>query len=162
MRKLGWLFLVVATASCQQARAPTADAQRQAVAQEVRGLGDSLVAHLRRLDAETYLAQLADNDGYAENGVFYPTRDSLLSAVGHFPKMFTSLDVGWDGVPRITVLGPDAAVFSGRFHEAAQPVTGPAMKLHGVWTGVYQRVSGRWSIVQAHESWVPDQPEPKK
>jgi hypothetical protein len=139
------------------------DAQRQALAQEVRGLADSLVVQLSRLEAQPYLAQLAGNDAYAENGVFYPTRDSLLSAVGHSTTMFTSLGLAWDGAPRITVLSPDAAVFSGTFHEAAQPASGgPAMNLHGIWTGVYQRVNGRWSIVQAHESWTPDQPEPKK
>jgi ketosteroid isomerase-like protein len=164
MRKSEWLFLVGAAAvgGCQRSPAPMSDAQRQAVAQDVRGLADSLVVQLSRLDAQPYLAQLASNEGYAENGAFYPTRDSLLSAVGHFTKMFTSLELAWDGEPRITVLSPDAAVLSGTFHEVAQPVSGSAMKVHGIWTGVYQRINGEWRIVQAHESWTPDQPTPKK
>lgn len=137
------------------------DAERQAVAQGVRAQAESFVAAFRQLNAQPFLDQLANNESYGENGVFYPTRDSLLSAVGHFPKMFTSIDVTWEGEPRITVLGPDAAVFSSSFREVAQPTTGAAMRLHGVWTGVYRRANGRWEIVQAHESYVTESPPQK-
>jgi hypothetical protein len=135
------------------------DAERQAVAQEVRAQADSFVAAIHQLNAQPYLDQLASNEFYGENGAFYPTRDSLLSAVGHFTSMFKGIEVTWEGDPRITVLGPDAAVFSVAFREVNQPTVGAAMKAHGVWTGVYQRVNGRWGIVQAHESYVPDQPD---
>jgi ketosteroid isomerase-like protein len=160
---MGWLVLAAAgVAGCQPAPEAMSDAERQAVAQEVRAQVDSLTATLEQLNAQRYLDQLAINESYAENGVVYPTRDSLLSAVGHFTSMFKSIELAWEGDPRITVLGPDAAVFSGAYREVAQPTTGTAMRLHGVWTVVYQRTNGRWGIVQGHESWIPDQPAPKK
>jgi hypothetical protein len=133
------------------------DAGRQAVAQEVRAQAESFVAALRQLNGQPYADQLASNEFYGENGVPYPTRDSLLSATAHFPRLYKSLDIIWDGEPRITVLGPDAAVFSVAFHEVAQPTAGAVLKLHGLWTGVYQRVNGKWGIVQGHESYVPDE-----
>jgi len=163
MRRAGWMFLAaIAAMGCQQAPAPMTDAQRQAVAQEVKSQADSIVATLSQLKTHPYLDQLAVNDAYVENGTYYPTRDSLLSTVGHLTTMFKSMDLQWDGAPHINVLGQDAAVFSAAFHEVAQPLTGEPMKLHGVWTAVYQRANGRWGIVQAHESWTADQPEPKK
>jgi hypothetical protein len=137
------------------------DAQRQAMAQEVRAQADSFLAAFRQLNAQPYLDQLANNQSYAENGAFYPTRDSLLSVIRQFPAMYTAIEVAWDGEPRVTVLGTDAVVFSSGFRETLQPKTGAATKAHGIWTGVYQRVNGRWSIVQAHESYVPDEPAPK-
>jgi hypothetical protein len=138
------------------------DAERQAVAQDVRAQVDSFVAALRQLNGQPFVEQLASNEFYGENGtVPYPTRDSLLSATAHFPQMYTALDITWEGEPRITVLGPDAAVFSVAFREVAQSTTGAAVKVHGLWTGVYQRVNGKWGIVQAHESFVTDESAPK-
>ncbi len=165
MRMLGWSFPVAAAAvllGCRPGPAPMSEAERQAVAQDVRAQAESMLAGFRHLSAQTFLDQLANNEFYGENGVSYPTRDSLLSAVSHFPKMFTSIDVTWEGEPRITVLGPDAAVFSSRFREVAQPTTGAPVSPHGVWTGVYQRVNDRWGIVQAHESYVPEQAPGRK
>ena len=161
MRRSGWCSLATAAAlaACQPGAAPMTDAQRQAVAQEVQAQVDSFVAAFHQMNAQPYLDQLANNESYAENAAFYPTRDSLLRAAAQFPKTFTTLTVTLDGTPRITVLAPDAAVFSTSFHEEAQPATGAPLKLHGTWTGVYQRINGKWQIVQAHESFVPDVPD---
>lgn len=162
MRRWGWLLLATAAAAptaCQPGPRPMTDAEKQAVARDVRAQVDSFVAALHRLDGQPFVDQLASIEFYGENGTIpYPTRDSLLSATAHFPGAYTSLDITWEGEPIITVLGPDAAAFSVPFREAAQPRTGAALKVHGLWTGVYQRVNGKWGIVQAHESYVPDEP----
>lgn len=142
--------LVLTLAACQP---PMSDAQRAAVASDASAAMDTAMAALSRLDDGPYAAMLEGNQAYAENMVLYPTHDSLMAAVHAFPQMFRSMDLKWDGKPTITVLGPDAAVATGKFVQNVVDTSGAAFTINGIWTGVLQRSNGKWTIVQAHESY---------
>lgn len=147
--------LVILGAACQQpAQTGMTDAQRAAVADTVRRQTDAFIASFNRMDASVFIDQIATNEAFAETGALYPSRDSIIATVRGFVAGIRSLEVGWDQV-HVTVLAPDAAVITGTFHESFVDKAGKATKLHGAWTGVYQRRDGKWGIVQGHESYTP-------
>ncbi|MEF8940232.1 MAG: SgcJ/EcaC family oxidoreductase [Salinivenus sp.] len=57
--------------------------------------------------------------------------------------------------PQIDVLAPDAAVASFRYKGRAVDTTGEARDVTAAMTLVYERRSGAWKIIQAHESLPP-------
>jgi uncharacterized protein (TIGR02246 family) len=147
--------LVVLGMACQPpAQTGMTDAQRAAVADTVRRQTDAFIAAFNHMDPNEFIAQMAINESFAESGRLYPSRDSVSGTVRTFVAGIRSLEVGWDQV-QVTVLAPDAAVVTGTFHENFVDKAGKTTKLHGAWSGVYQRRDGKWGIVQAHESYVP-------
>lgn len=129
------------------------DAQRAAVADTLRQETDAFIAAFNRMDPTVFVDQVANIESFAESGTLYPSRDSLTSQVRGFVAGIRGLDVGWEQV-HVTVLAADAGVVSGTFHENVVDKAGKTTKLHGAWTGVYQRRDGKWGIVQAHESYA--------
>ena len=53
----------------------------------------------------------------------------------------------------MVVLGPDGAAFTGVFNAHVVDTAGTPQWTNGkIWTFVYQRRGGTWTIVQSHES----------
>src|SRR5262249_16825341 len=50
------------------------------------------------------------------------------------------------------VLGPDAVMITSPYHIAAKAKGKPEYKGQGVWTGVFQRRGGKWTVVETHMS----------
>lgn len=144
---------LLALAACQPAELSTS--QRAAVAAQVTAVMDTAMAGINRLDPQPFLTLLEGNKVYAENGMIFPTHDSLVAQVQSIPTMFQSVDLRWTSNPEITVLGKDAAVLTSRFAESVVDSAGTAITLTGIWTGVLQRKDGKWAIVQAHEHIAP-------
>jgi len=70
-----------------------------------------------------------------------------------FHPLFESLvntPDAWDMI----VLSSDAVAITMPLHSSFKPKGLPEYKAQGVWTGVVQRRSGKWTIIQSHESWV--------
>jgi ketosteroid isomerase-like protein len=129
------------------------DVQRAAVADTIRQQTDAFIAAFNHLDPSVFVDQVASVESFADGGMLYPSADSLASQVHSFVAGIRSLDVGWEQL-HVTVLALDAGVVTGTFHENVVDKAGKTMKLHGAWTGVYQRRDGKWRIVQGHESFT--------
>ena len=117
-----------------------------------------MLANADKLDFVAYFNHYStDRDGrYIENGSMYPSLDAMKKnyADNLFLESLKNTPDAWD----ITVLGSDAVVITMPFHFSFKPKGLPEYKGQGVWTGVVQRRSGSWTIIQSHESWI----EPEK
>jgi len=94
----------------------------------------------------------------AENGMIYPTRDSLAASMRAFwgrpglTAYFTS------GPQHVTVLDRDAAVYTGMITGGVRDSAGVETRMTSAWTAVFTRTSEGWKIVAAHLSWPPAAP----
>ncbi|MFO8173857.1 MAG: ester cyclase, partial [Longimicrobiales bacterium] len=78
-------------------------------------------------------------------------RSAFEDMVRQYMAAHTALDWRWRD-RAVEVLGPDAAVFSGSWTLTQTDTTGARTDDAGVITFVYERRSGEWEIVHAHES----------
>jgi hypothetical protein len=94
----------------------------------------------------------------AENGMVYPSRDSLVSAARafwgrpHLTAHFTS------GPQHVTVLNRDAAVYTGMITGGLRDSAGVETPMTLAWTAVFTRTPDGWKIVAEHASMPPAPP----
>ncbi|MBI4421547.1 MAG: nuclear transport factor 2 family protein [Gemmatimonadetes bacterium] len=155
MRGLLAFAALAAVSACQPQAAPLTDAQKSAIADSARAVGQAIVAGFTKLDlAAAFKDYAADPDvRYMENGALYPSYDAFKKAneefVGMLESVQTTIDA-WDAI----VLGTDAVVLTAPWHGTIKAKGRPAYVATGVWSGVVQRRGGRWQVVHTHESIV--------
>jgi ketosteroid isomerase-like protein len=146
---LGLPFLV----ACQPAATELTEEQRTAIADTVRQLADAFFEDFRALDIDGAMVPWASEFVWAENGVLGTNRDSLETTWRGLFAAIREVTSGEWGEVHITVLGPDAAVFTATFDWAGVDADGAPVGNPGVWTTVWLRTSEGWKIVQGHESY---------
>ena len=88
---------------------------------------------------------------FAENGMFFPNRDSLYAYLKGFYASTTSMDLQWQ--KRVVVpLSLNAASMSGYFHFKAIFKTGDIFEGNSMFTGVFVRKNNKWILIHGHES----------
>jgi len=144
--------LVLLTAACQ---APEmTDEQRAAIAREIMDAANDFVAGLSTLDGDSFVAPFTDAGDlvYVDAGRIYPDRDALRNAFAGFASRQERIGGTWDPT-HVVVLGPDGAAFTGVFNAEVVDTAGVPQWTNGkIWTFVFQRRDGEWTIVHAHES----------
>jgi ketosteroid isomerase-like protein len=134
---------------------PTAQ-QRAAITDTVKDLANKLFEAENRRDADVFMAQSSDDPDfrYISSGNLFPSKDSLSRSAHARVKSLKSLTytLKQSGV---TVLSPDAAVFTGAYDETAVDSTGKSQTFRDGWTAVYQRRNGKWKIIHGHFSRAP-------
>jgi len=110
-------------------------------------------AHVN-MDADKAI-ELWDNSPdlmFAENGVFFPNRDSIYTYLKSFYQSTASMNVEWK--QRVVVpLSLNAATMSGIFHFKATFKTGEIFEGKSMFTGVFVRKNSRWALLHGHESF---------
>jgi hypothetical protein len=105
---------------------------------------------LQRIDADSILSFYARTDEFVniESGEIVPWA-RMAEQVRAYARRVTVNDVNWVSRPTVVVLNRDAAVVYGMHRFGG----GGGFPAHiGLWTGVLQRIAGRWRIVHAHGS----------
>lgn len=135
----------------------TAPDRRQVEAELVEFM-QAVASAMRSADAEQILSLYGRPDVFVniEDGEVVPY-ERMAAEVREFTARVSGIDVRWVGEPRFVILDRDAAVIYG-FHHFAGAEGFPAHT--GVWTGVVQRIEGRWRIVHAHGSDASPQAAP--
>lgn len=150
--------LLILAGGCAQPGAPAlTDAQRAAIADTVRQHAAALYEDENRRSAEVFVAQMADGPDlftYASTGRVFWAKDSLAKAARTRVASLRALTYTLRDA-RVLVLGPDAAVLTGSYGEAATDSTGKELAFNDAWTAVYQRRDGKWQIVHGHFSRSP-------
>lgn len=144
-------------AACRVAPAPLTDAQRAAIADTIKQQANLFFEYDRKLDAEGLMSLMTTEPDlvWGENGMLYPSRDSLAAVARGVLGNAREVDGAWEEL-HVLVLGPDAAAASGRFHFRLVKQDGSSMTIEqATWTGVYQRRNGRWVVVQGNEGYPP-------
>jgi len=88
---------------------------------------------------------------FAENGAFFPDRDSIYSYIHGFYQSTTSMKVEWK--QRVVVpLSLNAATMSGFFHFKATFKSGEIFEGTVMFTGVFVRKNNKWVLIHGQES----------
>lgn len=89
---------------------------------------------------------------FAENGEFFPDRDSIYNYLKEFYKTTISMNVEWKD--RIVIpLSQNSASMSGNFNAHAVFKAGEVFDINSKFTGVFVRKNGKWVLIHGHESF---------
>jgi hypothetical protein len=89
---------------------------------------------------------------FAENGEYFPNRDSIYSFLKSFYQSTTSMDVQWK--QRIVVpLSLNSASMAGYFHASAKFKVGDPFEINSMFVGVFVRKNNKWVLIQGQESY---------
>ncbi len=155
MRKVFLALTMAGLTACQPQPVALTDAQKTALADSAKAIVHTMVANANKLDFNAYFQDYsADADTrYIENGALIPSLDAFKKSYLDLAPSFESLTNTLDATDAI-VLGPDAVAITFPFHFSFKPKGRAEYEGQGLWTGLLQRRSGKWQIVQTHESWV--------
>jgi len=89
---------------------------------------------------------------FAENGEFFPDRDSVYNYLKEFYKTTTSMNVEWKQ-RAVIPLSQNSASMSGNFNAHAVFKSGEVFDINSKFTGVFVRKNGKWVLIHGHESF---------
>ena len=133
--------------------------QRTAIADTVKQLAKALFDAENQRNADVFIGQATDDPDfhYIASGNLFPSKDSLSKAAHSRVKSLKALTYTLkDGY--VTVLSPDAAVFTGSYDEVAVDSAGKSTQFRDGWSAVYARRHGQWKMVAGHFSRAPAAP----
>ena len=111
--------------------------------------------HLRAKDAAEALGHYEPDAIVASNASLYPSFEGFAADVREFYGTLRKIDLAvWDEM-HVQVLSEDAAVLTATVRWSSTDTASVRLDLKGVWTAVYIRRNGRWSICTRHESFEP-------
>ena len=153
--------LVALFACAPSERAPISSAQRDAIADTLRGAITRAYDLGAPGDPVARLMSLYPSDGpvvSASGGQVITSRDTLESGIRAFwenvGRNMRNPKWTW-GAMHVDVLAPDAATLTTTYSVAHLTPRGEPHIIAGAWTAVFQRRAGKWVIVQEHLSDVP-------
>lgn len=139
---------------CAPADSGQMTAQREAaLADTLRALTHQVDSAFTALDPEPYLALYSEDTHFYYDGSHLP-RKKFEAVVRREMEAFERFSTTMME-PQVEVLGPDAGVVSFRYQGEAVDTAGNPQKLTAAVTVVFERRSGEWKVVQAHESFPP-------
>lgn len=89
---------------------------------------------------------------FAENGEFFPGRDSIYNYLKEFYKTTKSMNVEWKN-RAVIPLSQNSAAMSGNFKAHAIFKSGDVFDIDSKFTGVFVRKNGNWVLIHGHESF---------
>ena len=135
-------------------RQQVSDEQRAAIEVTIRVLTDELVAASEQVDVDRVFAKCSDahDAGFIDNGVFYPSLDSLLAAfrTGFSRLRRQEIEVS---ETRVSVLAPNVAVLTAHGYGTATQTDDQTFESPFAWTFVFVKEGDNWRIVHSHQSF---------
>jgi uncharacterized protein (TIGR02246 family) len=130
------------------------DAEIKAIEKAVATEVGNLASAMNRLDVEGIVNLFSKTDGtkYISDGAFI-ARDELRQVIGAFYGSLQSMDFAF-GKKEINVLSPNVAVVTTWASYKAVSKEGQTMDEKAIYTSVYIQEDGKWSIFQAHKSFI--------
>ena len=157
MRKLlcvvSLVLLVCFTLSCQN-KGQMTELQKNEIEKEIEAEADTLASAIARLDVEGVMNLFSDIKGtkYITDGAYIPKKElkeALLSFYGSFQEINFAFEKN-----EVSVLSSDIAVLTSWAHYTAVTKEGEKLDERAIFTSVYVRNNGKWSIFQAHKSFI--------
>jgi uncharacterized protein (TIGR02246 family) len=121
---------------------------------DIETAADTLASAISRLDAEgvTNLFSTVEGTKYISDGAFIP-KNELKKAFADFYGSLQEMNFVFEK-KEVKVLNPDTAVLTSWAHYTAVPKEGEKLDERAIFTSVYLRNNGKWSIFQAHKSFI--------
>jgi len=152
--KILLFFLVFIFLSCKPTTKQMSDAEMKAIKKAIETEVDNLASAMNLLDVEGILSLFSKSDGtkYISDGAFIP-RDELRQAIGAFYGSLQKMDFTFEK-KEVSVLSPNVAVVTNWAFYKTVSKEGQAMDEKAIYTSVYVHEAGKWSIFQAHKSFI--------
>ena len=130
---------------------PLSEEQSRQVALEAQAAQSQLLDAAEAADAEAVGRLLADEGRFHFNGNAMTNQEARAFTRQAYARLTRQELVVED--QGVRVLGPDAAVVSGRGHVTGVDTAGTAGETVAViWTFVWERQDGSWRVVDSHQS----------
>ena len=145
MRTLSTLFVLSLLYACQTAPPEMTEAERAQIEAEVSGMANRLMDLWNTGDWETHLSLY---DSEALNMLWGPTlldtHESFAEFMG-FIENYPGWEGGWDNT-FVKVLGPNSALFRGRYHTTLTDLEGVKTFWRPHWTALVERRADGWKM----------------
>jgi ketosteroid isomerase-like protein len=152
----------IALGACSTTRPPLDEMQRTALADSIeQWVAGPYLAVFQHPNADSILAFYGSGAdlAVAENGMVYPSYDSIVAATRAFwgrPGLTAHYTLGG---AHVNVLSREAAVVTAMLTGGVRDSAGVETPMSVAWTAVLQRAgSGGWKIMAEHASWPPPAP----
>ena len=152
--KIFLLSLPIVFISCKPTTKQMTNAEIKAIEKDIETAADNLASAISRLDVEevTNLFSKIDGTKYISDGAFIP-RDELKKTIEAFYGSLQKMDFAFEK-KKVSVLSPNVAVLTSWALYTAVAKEGQTMDEKAIYTSVYVRNDGKWSIFQAHKSFI--------
>lgn len=147
------VLLLCFSFACQD-KAAMAESERAEIVKAIETAADNLASAISRLDAEevTNLFSKTDGTKYISDGAFIP-RDGLGETFRDFYGALQEMNFIFEK-KEVRVLNLDVAVLTGWAYYTAVTKEGQNIDERAIFTSVYKRANGTWSIFQSHKSLI--------
>ena len=155
IRRLISLAAFFVTTGCAPAPVTMTDVQRAAIADSARALVKSVMANFDKMDTDASLKDYSkDADArYMDGGSVYASFSAYRASQAQFAAVLEAAHTSTDSID-VVVLSPDAVVMSAPWQSTLRAKGRSDYIVHGAWSLVLQRRTGRWQVIHAHESIV--------
>jgi len=163
----GWLVGAVAfmvAAGCSKAPKPMTDAERTALADSVSQVATQWIASFEtQATTENWFSHYVRGNDlvHAQDGMIYPTYDSLVNVVRASLRPGSSWKMTLDQ-KRLSVLDRDVVVVTALLNGVLKDSAGTETPWHRAWTTVWHRTPDGWKIAVDNASAAPPAPPPAK
>jgi len=146
------LCLAMAVLSCRPVRKQMTNTEKKAAEKAVDALAENLASAISRLDAEMVTNLFGEVDGtlYISDGMIVP-RNKLKETFESFYGDLQEMNFTFEK-KSIRVLNPRAVSLTAWAHYSGVMKDGHKTDEHAIFTILYLRKGGKWSIFQAHKS----------
>jgi len=147
------VFLLCLGSACRD-KAAMAETERAEIVKAVDAAADDIASAISRLDADevTNLFSKIDGTKYISDGAYIP-RDNLTETFRKFYGALREMEFGFEK-KEVLVLDQDVAVLTGWAHYMAVTKESQKIDERALFTLVYIRANGKWSILQSHKSLI--------
>ena len=128
--------------------------QRQEITVALQEVVLGMLSSLRQRNAAAALDMYGRHQEFVhiDNGNIVRWQQ-LESQMRDYLQNAQSNEIYWTGRPNVLVLNEDAAIVYGRHTMRSSDTSQDAHE--GEWSGVFQRIDGKWRIVHSHSSDAP-------
>lgn len=133
---------------------PITDAQQATIEDTVKALTDELINGAEQVDVDRCFANFTDayDSGFIDNGVFYPTLDSMIDVFRSGFSRLRSQEIEMSET-RISVLAPNVAILTTHGSFTETDTSNNTSDSRFALTLAYAKVGEEWKIVHAHQSF---------
>lgn len=154
---LSFLVLLFLSQSCMRSRPNEmvlSDENKQIITNEILDLTNNWADSHINMDADKAIELWYNSDSlmFAENGAFFPDRDSIYNYLKTFYSQTKSMNVQWE--KRVIVpLSWNTASLSGNFKFKAVFNSNDVFEENSMFTGIFIKQRNKWVLLHGQESF---------
>lgn len=152
------LGLIGAAFACRESKPPPVP--EEAIEREILAKGEDVVRALNEADIDLLLRDFLRSDSarFLIDGVTLRGYDAISTAFRSLPDRRKNLDLEVER-EEVQVLSETVALHIVEFREEVTLVNDSSYTDRGVWSTLYRKRNGDWTLVMVHESHLPENRE---